>query len=161
MATGDSPEMRRMQEEAIRRARETRQRAQLTENVAAESSPPKNRASGHRQESQPKPQSRVHAGNDGASGSSVSSVKTSDLPGGTQGTDSPSVGTPGAATTLHNGDASAPILPDAAASGDVPQNLLANLFKDQDHTLILMLLILIGGESENHELMFALLFLLM
>lgn len=39
--------------------------------------------------------------------------------------------------------------------------LLDSLFQDKERTVILALLILLGGEDGNHELMFALLFLLM
>lgn len=39
--------------------------------------------------------------------------------------------------------------------------LLENLFQDKERTIILALLILLSGEESNHELMFALLFLLM
>ena len=37
----------------------------------------------------------------------------------------------------------------------------SELFKDQERTVLLALLLLLGGEDGNHELMFALLFLLM
>ena len=39
--------------------------------------------------------------------------------------------------------------------------LLDNLFQDRERTIILALLILLSGEDSNHELMFALMFLLM
>ena len=38
--------------------------------------------------------------------------------------------------------------------------LLENLFQDKERTIILALLILLSGEERNHELMFALMFLL-
>lgn len=38
--------------------------------------------------------------------------------------------------------------------------LLENLFQDKERTIILALLILLSGEESNHELMFALMFLL-
>lgn len=40
-------------------------------------------------------------------------------------------------------------------------SLLDNLFQDRERTIILALLILLSGENANHELMFALMFLLM
>ena len=40
-------------------------------------------------------------------------------------------------------------------------SLLENLFKDKERTIILALLILLGSEEGNQELLFALLFLLM
>lgn len=39
--------------------------------------------------------------------------------------------------------------------------MLESLFKDKEKTIILALLILLGSEGGNHELMFALMFLLM
>jgi len=46
-------------------------------------------------------------------------------------------------------------------SGPPSSGLLEELFKDRERTMLLALLILLGGEEGNHELMFALLFLLM
>ena len=40
-------------------------------------------------------------------------------------------------------------------------SLLDELFKDQERTVLLALLLLLSGEEGSHELMFALLFLLM
>ena len=108
MATGDSPEMQRMQEEAIRRAREMQRRA--TAAPEAEGHSPEE---SQKREESGVPENSEDSGSEGSMGG---------LPGG---------------------------------------ELMENLFKDKDRTLILMLLILIGGESENNELMFALLFLLM
>lgn len=45
---------------------------------------------------------------------------------------------------------------DSSAGG-----VLENLFQDKERTIILALLILLSGEEGNHELLFALLFLLM
>ena len=47
-----------------------------------------------------------------------------------------------------------------SASGST-RGLLEELFQDRERSLLLALLILLGGEGGNHELMFALLFLLM
>lgn len=49
--------------------------------------------------------------------------------------------------------------PKAAASEE--GGILETLFQDKERTIILALLILLGSEGGNHELMFALLFLLM
>ncbi len=49
----------------------------------------------------------------------------------------------------------------APAAAELPGGLLENLFQDKERTIILALLILLSGEDGNHELMFALLFLLM
>lgn len=52
--------------------------------------------------------------------------------------------------------------PAAEESPVQPQpSLLDNLFHDRERTIILALLILLSGEDSNHELMFALMFLLM
>lgn len=39
--------------------------------------------------------------------------------------------------------------------------LMENLFQDKERTIILALLVLLSGEEKNHELLFALLFLLL
>ncbi len=54
--------------------------------------------------------------------------------------------------------ASAPLSQEASPSSG---GLLENLFQDKERTIILALLILLSGEESNHELMFALMFLLM
>ena len=46
-------------------------------------------------------------------------------------------------------------------SAQAQPSLLDNLFQDRESTIILALLILLSGEDNNHELMFALMFLLM
>ena len=52
--------------------------------------------------------------------------------------------------------------PTAEESPAQPQpSLLDNLFHDRERTIILALLIVLSGEDTNHELMFALMFLLM
>jgi len=48
-----------------------------------------------------------------------------------------------------------------APVGKAPPSLLEDLFKDRERTVLLALLLLLGGEGGNYELMFALLFLLM
>lgn len=47
------------------------------------------------------------------------------------------------------------------ASADTPGTLLDSLFQDKERTIILALLILLSGDGGHHELMFALMFLLM
>ena len=54
-----------------------------------------------------------------------------------------------------------PPLPLAAPGQPAPGGLLEELFKDRERTMLLALLILLGAEGGNHELMFALLFLLL
>lgn len=49
----------------------------------------------------------------------------------------------------------------AAVIGTPQNSLLENLFQDKERAIILALLILLSGEGDNHELMFALMFLLM
>ena len=55
----------------------------------------------------------------------------------------------------------APAAPLAPAAGEAPQSLLEELFKDGERTMLLALLLMLGGEDGNNELMFALMFLLM
>lgn len=121
MATGDSPEMQRMQEEAIRRAREMSKRSQPS---AEEESP----------------EAKSGSKAKGRSAARSSSVKNKE--------------------EKTENIAERPKKPEQEAMNPVG-SVLDSLFKDKDQTLILMLLILIGGEKENHELMFALLYLLM
>ncbi len=51
--------------------------------------------------------------------------------------------------------------PEESLSPSTQKGLLENLFADKERTVILALLILLSGEEGNHELLFALLFLLM
>lgn len=56
----------------------------------------------------------------------------------------------------------APVQAPVPASQERRPGLLENLFQDQERTLILALLILLSGEENgNHELLFALMFLLL
>lgn len=48
-----------------------------------------------------------------------------------------------------------------APGGEAPKSLLDELFMDRERTVLLALLLLLSGEEGSHELMFALLFLLM
>lgn len=54
-----------------------------------------------------------------------------------------------------------PISQPTAQPSQPPASLLDNLFQDRERTIILALLILLSGENANHELLFALMFLLM
>lgn len=131
MGTGDSPEMQRMQDEAIQRAREMRRRAQLpfTEEEKSQEQAAK---TGEVEPSMPVESTTQEPADDTQADQEESSSRQTE-----QGQS-----------------------PMAVPSGPIP-SLLDNLFKNHEQTLILILLILIGGESGNHELMFALLFLLM
>jgi len=51
--------------------------------------------------------------------------------------------------------------PPAETEAPAPNGLLESLFQDKERTIILALLILLSGEESSHELMFALMFLLM
>lgn len=106
--------MRRMQEEAARRAREMQARAR-------------------RAQAQPQGGSR---------------------PAATQPSQTPPAPEP---PPPPPAPPAAPALPGQPDSG----GLLEELFKDRERTVLLALLILLGAEGGNHELMFALLFLLM
>lgn len=58
--------------------------------------------------------------------------------------------------------AAPPPLPESVQEeGALPASLLEALFQDRERTVLLALLILLGAEGDNNELMFALLFLLM
>lgn len=60
-----------------------------------------------------------------------------------------------------NAQPPAPLSPPVQEMTEAPaNNLLESLFKDKERTIILALLILLSGEENSHELMFALMFLL-
>lgn len=125
-------DMRRMQEEAVRRAREMQTRARFPQQ-------------GRNRQSAAAPPEREEQG----AGSQAPAEPPQAIP---------------AAEPLPQ-----PEKPPEASSGSLDQEeapssggLLENLFKDKEKTIILALLILLGSEEggRNHELMFALLFLL-
>lgn len=138
MGTGDSPEMQRMQDEAIERAREMRRRAQLP--------PTEDEMPEERSAEKAADQSTAAAEPEFADAEEPLSHEPPDsVPSVEEASDQPPA----------HVDASKPV-----TAAPLP-SMLDNLFKNHEQTLILILLILIGGESQNHELMFALLFLLM
>ncbi len=112
-------DMRRMQEEAARRAREMQSRARQGRPRPVSPSEPEPPAAEHNSPEPPAP--------------------------------------PG---PLPQPQAASP----AAASppmAEPPKSLLEELFRDRERTMLLALLLILGGEEGNTELMFALLFLLM
>lgn len=115
-------DMNRMQEEAIRRAREMQSRAHIP--------PRQNRRQGSRNEPVPAPEPPEQ--------------KQPEPP--------------------HQEPAPPPsedFQPPAGTEAPAANGLLESLFQDKERTIILALLILLSGEESNHELMFALMFLLM
>lgn len=52
-------------------------------------------------------------------------------------------------------------VPPPPKESESPQSLMDSLFADKERTIILALLVLLSGENGNHELLFALLFLLL
>ena len=111
-------DMRRMQEEAARRAREMQSRAR-----------------------HPRQASPPHGG----------SPPTSQQPRPPEPSPPPSP--PPAAAPSGS--------PSVGQQPALPASLLDELFKDQERTVLLALLLMLGGEDGNNELMFALMFLLM
>ncbi len=116
-------DMNRMQEEAVRRAREMQSRARFP----------------------PRQNRRTEQGNVSAA-SEQGNAQRQQAPSQTQ-----SVPPPESENREPLSGTAAP------ASG----GLLETLFQDKERTIILALLILLSGEESNHELMFALMFLLM
>lgn len=115
-------DMRRMQEEAARRAREMQSRARMPQ-------PRHTQGEGRPQKEQAK-----------------------ELPKAPAEAPPPPAPAPAPA---------APDPPPQSAALQSQETLLGNLFKDKERTIILALLILLGSEEGNQELLFALLFLLM
>lgn len=144
MGTGDSPEMQRMQDEAIQRAREMRRRAQLppTEEEIPE---------GEMKKNQVESSSDQNTNGEGHESTGVNEPTVQ------QSADKDPVEQDQSDQHPQRSNTKEPKAP----PGESVPSLLDNLFKNHEQTLILILLILIGGESDNHELMFALLFLLM
>ena len=110
-------DMRRMQEEAARRAREMQSRARQGRPRPANVPEPEPPAAEHKPPEPPAPAEQPMA--------------PAEIPA-----------------------ASAP-------TGEQPKSLLEELFRDRERTMLLALLLILGGEEGNTELMFALLFLLM
>lgn len=125
-------DMRRMQEEAVRRAREMQARARFPQQGRGRQgsqAPPEQERQEERRQTPEEP------------------VPEAPPPQPPQEQAPPLAASPG-----------------GLAGSSPPSNggLLENLFKDKEKTIILALLILLGSEEgdRNHELMFALLFLL-
>lgn len=106
-------DINRMQEEAIRRAREMQSRARAPSRQGRSQQPPNREP---QEPSQPKP---------------------------------------------APAEPPQPSQPPAEAEAPSHGGLLDSLFQDKERTVILALLILLSGEEGSHELMFALMFLLM
>lgn len=141
MAAGDSIEMQRMQEEALRRAREMYERARASEQNKEESStevhsePPND-------EPPKETENRNTPGANSRNGNPFDTRGHNSRPrqGGTPAP--PSQPLPG--------------LPQAVS----PLNAIETLFQDKEKSLILMLLVLLSDEG-NYELLFVLMSLLM
>ena len=132
MALGDSPEMLRMQEEAVRRAREMYLRANPQQGTLPAAQPQRRQPESTRSAPVQQVVTRQEA-NPRAVPLSVSErTETAALP----------------QTNAQNSPAA-------------PANSILNtLMEDKDRTLILMMLVLLSGEAQSNELMFALLYLL-
>ena len=130
---GGEFDMRRMQEEAVRRAREMQTRARFPQQGRGRQNP-----------AQP-PDQEEQAASSQIPAEQPPSVSAPEPP--------PQPEKPPEAHSCSLDKEAEP------SSG----GLLENLFRDKEKTIILALLILLGSEEggQNHELMFALLFLLM
>lgn len=129
--------MNRMQEEAVRRAREMQSRARFPQ--------PSRPRTGPQNTAREAPRENPPRGR----------TEREESPGEEAGTrrDAPSAPAPPVP------EEESPLAQEPAESA--PNGLLESLFKDKEKTIILALLILLGSEGGNHELMFALMFLLM
>lgn len=124
-------DMRRMQEEAARRAREMQSRARQSRPRPMETAPQAQTAQPGRprQANTPAPE--------------------------------PPPAPPPEAPAPQAVEAAIPAIQAEAPGGPAPKSLLDELFMDRERTVLLALLLLLSGEEGSHELMFALLFLLM
>lgn len=136
-------DMRRMQEEAARRAREMQSRARQSrqpEHTAQEHAAPPLNAQPGRQRPMESAASPFNA-----------------QPGRQRPANTPApepAPPPPPAPSAVEAALQAP-------GGEAPKSLLDELFMDRERTVLLALLLLLSGEEGSHELMFALLFLLM
>ena len=124
-------DMRRMQEEAARRAREMQSRA--------------------RQSRQPEPAAPLPNAQPGRQRPSNTPAPAPE----------PVPTPPPEAPAPQAVEAAVPVIQAEATGGPAPKSLLDELFMDRERTVLLALLLLLSGEEGSHELMFALLFLLM
>ncbi len=123
--------MRQLQEDAVRRAREMQSRARIP--------PRQQQRSGPRQSQEPPRQEQPRP--------TPEPISAGPQPDGLRHDGGPAPQQERA--SLQETEAAA------------PNGLLESLFQDKERTIILALLILLSGEESNHELMFALMFLLM
>lgn len=135
MAIGDSPEMQRMQEEAMRRAREMYLRANPQAAAARE---------------QPIPTTAVPVAENTQNEQTETRVPRS----------VPLTQEERPKTEQRTARSATPPKKEPAKSIAPTPSILNTLMEDKDRTLILMLLILLSGEGQSNELMFALLYLL-
>ncbi|WP_099204921.1 hypothetical protein [Scatolibacter rhodanostii] len=145
MAIGDSPEMLRMQEEAMNRAREMYLRANPT---AAQTTTQTARAANNQTATATATRAETQQGTNTTQ--RQASPRTVPLSMGNTGSERNTAERTAQTNTNLQASSSAPNAP----------SILNTLMEDKDRTLILMLLVLLSGEGQSNELMFALLFLL-
>lgn len=150
-------DLNRMQEDAVRRAREMQSRARF-----------------------PREESRAGSGSQTGAGSQAGAVPRPGRPFSGEPRRNPAPAAPPGAAREENkaGQQEAPPGTETPSAGEghpgqealspqeqqpaqEPAGILETLLKDKERTIILALLILLGSEGNNHELMFALMFLLM
>lgn len=129
-------DMRRMQEEAARRAREMQSRARQS------------RQPGHTAQEHAAPLPNAQPGRQRPSNTPAPAPEPVPTP-------------PPEAPAPPAVEAAVPVIQAEAPGGPAPKSLLDELFMDRERTVLLALLLLLSGEEGSHELMFALLFLLM
>ena len=158
-------DFRRMQEEAARRAREMHSRARV----------PQNRRHGSAQSTQSAQQGSNEPRQSAGSGIGASLPSASKNSANTQsaGQNTHASGVQDPQNVSHQrtpppSTPQMPFIPNLSGEGassqestPLAESALESLFKDKERTVLLALLILLGAEGGNNELMFALLFLLM
>lgn len=160
MAIGDSPEMQRMQEQAMQRAREMYLRAhpELAEPEKNSAEEPAVETKTRRQQANPKqvPLSQGRNTSTAQSSGNSNNNKTASQNAATQPQSKVQMPSEPVKSTA------APQKPDPQIQAALNSPSIINtLMEDKDRTLILMLLVMLSGQEQNNELMFALLYLLM
>lgn len=160
-------DLNRMQEDAVRRAREMQSRARFPREESRAGSGSQTGA-GSQAGAVPRP-GRPFSGASPSPGHPSGEPRRNSAPAAPPGAAReenktgqqeapPGTGTPSAGEG-HPGQEA--LSPQEQQPAQEPAGILETLLKDKERTIILALLILLGSEGNNHELMFALMFLLM
>jgi len=166
MSVEEELELRRMQEDAVNRAREMQRRSHIPQSETEVSSDmPPGMSSETSAGTPANGRGRGRPRKNQTGSASGRGFESSDIRGNANSSSAVSASTPEPTATSAGVSPATPETPSELPFAEIPpepsEDVLDGLFQDKDRTLILMLLVLISGEDASNELMFALLFLLM